>query len=405
MNKSTMKLKKKLSIAIIDMDNLRNPFWAAGQARATREVGKRLAEKHTVTVYSSKYPKYKNYIEDGIRYKHIGLVNNNSLLTNIAFIFSIPLAVRKIKADIIIENYNAPTSISFAPLFTKTPIIGLPTMFNAKEFTKKYHLPFHWIEQFGSKYYKYFLPYSHVDSQKMKQYNPNVIYKIVPQGVSKEFFAIPHKKPAYILFLGRFDIQQKGIDLLLHAYAKVKKTMGYPLVIAGRGPDEKKIHNLIKDLGLESQVTVLGPAYGETKARLIEKALFVAFPSRHDEISLWALEALASGMPLVGFDLPECTWVTNGVSLKAKPFSIADYAKQLVAATEPKLNRTMRKNARTLAKQYTWEKVAGMFEEFIYEVLEKEKVSRVSQVARVPRVNKQHKGFFARDTSGTRATV
>ena len=144
-------MKNKLTIAIIDMDNLKNPFWGAGQARATREVGKLLAKKHKVIVYCSKYPGYKDYTEDGIIYKHVGIINKNPQLTNFAFILQIPSLVKQIKADIIIENFNAPISTSFAPLFTKIPIIALPTMFNAIEFTKKYHLPFHWIEALGTR--------------------------------------------------------------------------------------------------------------------------------------------------------------------------------------------------------------------------------------------------------------
>ncbi len=366
-------MNKRLHIAIIDMDNLRNPFWAAGQARATREVGKRLAQKHTVTVYCSKYPGYIDYEEDGINYKHVGIAFPNSRVTNLLFILSIPFFVRSIRADVIIENFNAPISVSFAPLFTKVPVIGLPTMFNAYEFTKKYHIPFHLVEAFGSKFYKYFLPYSDVDSNKIKAYNPNVIYKIVPQGLSKEFFAIKHKKPEYILFLGRFDIQQKGIDLLLKAYSQVKESINYPLVLAGHGPDEQKIRQLVKQYGLEKLVTVSGPAYGEKKAELISKAIYVAFPSRHDEISLWALEALASGMPLVCFNLPECRWISDDVSVKSAPFDIAAYGKALLEATNVKYNASMRKNARILAEKYTWESVAAQFEAFIEVVLKNEK--------------------------------
>ena len=138
------------------MDDLKNPFWAAGQARATREVGKILAKRHQVTVYSSKYPGYKDYQEDGITYKHIGVVSKSPKLTNLFYILSVPFTVSKVDSDIIVENFNAPISTSFAPLFTKIPVMGLPTMFAAEEFAKKYHLPFDWIEKFGCRFYKYF---------------------------------------------------------------------------------------------------------------------------------------------------------------------------------------------------------------------------------------------------------
>ncbi len=361
-----------MKIAIIDMDNLKNPYWAAGQARATREVGKILALKHTVTVYTSKYSGWKDYAEDGIQYNHVGLNFSNPFINNVLFIIAIPFVVRKIQADIVIENFNAPTSVSFSPIFTKIPVIALPTMFNAKEFARKYKLPFHWVEKIGFKFYKYLLPYSEVDSKKARSLNPNIIYKIVHQGVGEEYFKITQKKPKFILFLGRFDIAQKGIDLLLRAYAKVSAKIGYTLVIAGHGPDENKIDNLIKELKVGKFVKIVGPAYGKKKLKLMSEALFVAFPSRHDEMCLWALEALAGGLPLVGFDISESKWLSKDISLKAKPFDINHYAEILLKATDLKVINPMRKNARIITRKYTWEKVASEFEKFIKIVLKKE---------------------------------
>ena len=154
----------------------------------------------------------------------------------------------------------------------------------------------------------------------------------------------------------------------------MKDQIKYPLIIAGHGPDEKKIRSLIKELKFEKLVKIVGPAYGKKKQKLISEALFVAFPSRHDEYSVWSLEALASGMPLICFDLPESKWMTNKISLKAKPFDIDQYSQLLLKATDTKLISEMRKEARQFAKKYSWGKVVGDFEEFFKEVLENEKV-------------------------------
>ncbi len=367
-------MKQKIKVSYFDFDDLKNPLLGAGQARATYEVGRRLHKLgYDISVYCSRYPGYQDRVEDGITYKHIAVGSKFIRLNNLFYILMLPFYVRKVKADVIIESFVAPVSTIGTPRFTSTPIIGLPSMFNAKEFSKKYHLPFHLIEQYGAKFYKYFLPYSDVDSSKMKKLNPSIIYKIVPQGVDESFFNIKHTAPKHILFLSRLDMSQKGIDLLIEAYAKVSSIIGYPLVIAGHGPDEGKIRKLIKDYGLEKKVHMVGSAYGKKKEALLSEAIFVTFPSRHDELSLWALEALASGLPMVGFDLPECRWAPDDFYLKAKPFDLDEYGKLLVKATNKKLNDTMRVKARTFAKQYTWDRVAGMFDAFIKEVLEYEK--------------------------------
>lgn len=368
-----MNTKKKLNIAYLDLDDIKNTVLAGGQATATYNVGSRLAAKgHTVTVYCSKYPGYKDRVEDGIHYKHIAVGTKWIKFNNAFYILMLPWYVRKIKADLILESFVAPVSTTFSPLFTKIPVIGVPSMFNAKEFTQKYHLPFHLVEKFGIKYYKYLLPYSKIDSAKAKSMNPKIIYKIVPQGVGSEYFAIKQRKPEYILYLSRFDVAQKGIDLLLKAYAKIADKIKYPLVLAGHGPDIDVVNKLIEENKLQKKVKIIGPTYGKKKFEVMSKALYTAFPSRHDEMCLWSLESLAGGLPMVAFDLPESYWMTKKVSMKAKRFDIDEYAKLLVKAAEPKTATQMRKDSRAFAKQFTWENVIDAYEPFFYEVLKRE---------------------------------
>ncbi|MFA6005288.1 MAG: glycosyltransferase [Patescibacteria group bacterium] len=358
-----------MKIDIVDMDNLRNPFWAAGQARATFEVSRILAKHHTVTVHCSKYPGYSDYVQDGVSYVHHGVVVNQPQITNAAFILSIPFIVSRIHSDVIIENFNAPFSVSFSPLFTKIPVIALPTMFNAEAFSRKYFLPFWIVEAIGMKFYRYMMPFSTVGETKAKKLNRNIITKIIPEGVGPDFFAVKPGKSEYILFLGRFDIAQKGIDLLLKAYARIKEKINYPLVVAGHGSDKKKIEDLIQSLGLTGAVQLHGAVYGKDKMDLISRALFVAFPSRHDEMSIWALEALAAGLPLVGFDIPECEWAPNSVALKAEAYNVPVYADSLLRAAELNVNKKMRHAAREFARSFTWEHVASEIEAFIIEVI------------------------------------
>ena len=359
-------------IAVIDMDDIKSSHWGAGQARATREVFKRLVDSYDITIYTSKYPGYQDYSEDGLKYVHIGIDNKNPQLTNIYFLLNIPFFVRSLKnIDLIVENFNAPTSVSFSPVFTNIPVVGIPTMFNAQEFAKKYYLPFHLIEKWGMKYYRYMTAYSDVDSAKIARLNPKTEYRIIPQGVGEEFFTIPHNKPKHILFLGRLDIWQKGVDLLLESYAKIANRIGYPLVVAGHGSDEKKLKELTNKLNIQDKVSFIGGAYGNTKTQLISDALFVAFPSRHDELSLWALEALASGMPIVSFDLPEGRWMTDKVSLKAPAFDTDAYAAQMLQAADPTVNQHMRIAARDLAKGYTWDRVVAHYKEYFDYIISK----------------------------------
>lgn len=383
-----------MRIAFLDFDDIKNPLLNAGQARATFEVASRLVKKgNKVTVITSRFPSSKNRIQNGIRYQYIGLGSKNIRLNNLIYILVLPFYVKRIKADIIVECSTAPISTLFSPLFSKIPVVALPTMFEAEEFSKKYHLPFDLVEKIGCRFYKYFLPCTEAFDNKIRKINPKVISRIVPEGVGEEFFEIKKEKAEYILSLGRFDINQKGIDLLLKAYCKVVKDIKYPLVIAGKGSDEHKIKDLISRLGLTNKVKIVGSAYGEKKFKLLSRALFVALPSRHEGFSLFALEALASGLPLASFDIPGLSWTTKEVALKAKTFDIDSYSRILKKLTEPKLLTKMSKNARHFAKKYTWNDVADKFEKFFQEILEMEELNRTLVISQTLKNSKLIKEF------------
>jgi glycosyltransferase involved in cell wall biosynthesis len=365
---------KKMNITILDFDDIKNPYLGAGQAKATLEVGKRLAKKgHKITVICSRYPGSKDRREDGITYKHIGISSKNIKVSNLFYILLLPFTLRSIKADVIMECFTAPVTTLLSPLFTKIPVVALSTSFEAERFAKMYHLPFDRIEKKGLKLYRYYIALSEFFEGKMKKYNPNVVSTVIPEGVGPEFFAIKRKTPKHILFLGRLDMGQKGIDLLLKSYAKIASKSKYPLVIVGNGPDEKRIQTMIEEMKLSDSVKMVGPAYGEKKAKYLSEALFIAFSSRNETFSCFALEALASGLPLVAFDIPGIAWSGNEVAIKAKAFNTADYARLLLASQNESKMKILGRKARNFAKGFTWEFVADEFEKFFSYVVEKER--------------------------------
>lgn len=363
-----------MNITILDFDDIKNPYLGAGQAKATLEVGKRLAKKgHRITVICSRYPGSCDRREEGIAYKHIGVASKNIKISNMFYILMLPFALRSVKADLIMECFTAPVTTLLSPLFTKIPVVALSTSFEAERFTKLYHLPFDQIEKHGLKFYRYYVALSEFFERKMKKYNPNVVSKVIPEGVGPEFFAIKRKTPKHILFLGRLDMGQKGIDLLLKSYAKIAAKSKYPLVIVGNGPDEKRIAEMIEEMKLSDSVKMVGPAYGEKKAKYLSEALFIAFSSRNETFSCFALEALASGLPLVAFDIPGIAWSGNEVAMKAKAFNTNDYARLLLSSQNESKMKLLGRKARNFAKGFTWEFVADEFETFFSYVIEKER--------------------------------
>lgn len=362
-----------MKIAILDIDNLKNPHWGSGAALVTREVAKRLVSKnHIVTVYTSKYPGWKDYIEDGINYLHIGLGSNNSVINNIFYILSIPFTVSKIKANVIIESFTAPISTCFSPLFTKIPVVGLSQFYAADKMVKKYHLRLDLIEKYGSKIYKYFIACNQDDEKKMKKYNKSIYSTEINNGVNPDYFKMNTNESNYILFIGRLDLNQKGIDLLLESYNQIKDKIEEDLLIMGGGSikDVNSISSIINKYGLAKRIKLIGKKSGKEKDQILAKSKITVFPSRYEGQSIAAIESLALGKPFVCFDIPGFSWLNSDYTLKSIPFNVNSFSNNiLLLLSDDKKRLALSAKIRKHSKKFSWDVSAQKYELFLNKVL------------------------------------
>ena len=103
-----------------------------------------------------------------------------------------------------------------------------------------------------------------------------------------------------ILFCGRLDVE-KGVDDLIRAFTSTARgNADARLRIAGRGPEQTKLQELARSLGVERSVDFLGwldPKGIETE---LSKAWVLVAPSRWAEpLGLVALEAIFRGVPVI----------------------------------------------------------------------------------------------------------
>jgi len=122
-----------------------------------------------------------------------------------------------------------------------------------------------------------------------------------PRGAFKKKFSIPEDKKV-ILYLGRIH-KIKGIDILIEAYAYLRKEMGCKdavLVIAG--PDDGYLNEaraLADSLGVSDSVMYVGPLYGRDKLAAYVDSDLCTLPSRYETFPMTLLEAYACGKPVV----------------------------------------------------------------------------------------------------------
>ncbi|SFK65213.1 Glycosyltransferase involved in cell wall bisynthesis [Halogranum rubrum] len=106
-----------------------------------------------------------------------------------------------------------------------------------------------------------------------------------------------------VLYLGRLS-KRKNAQLLLTAWQEIERRYpNHSLTIAGTGPQEDYLKETARTLGLE-RVSFRGFVSPTEKHRLYRDALVFVLPSLLEGYVTTGLEALASGTPVVGADVP-----------------------------------------------------------------------------------------------------
>ena len=73
--------------------------------------------------------------------------------------------------------------------------------------------------------------------KQVRQARPRAAIRTIPNAVSEDYFTTVPSYGDFILYVGRVDPRDKGVDMLLDAYARIPAAARIPLVIAGHGWD------------------------------------------------------------------------------------------------------------------------------------------------------------------------
>ena len=104
-----------------------------------------------------------------------------------------------------------------------------------------------------------------------------------------------------LLFCGRYDLPRKGAEFLVESLTFLPKNFEYSLDLYG-GPEKCYLKKRITELGLTEKVHLCGKIpYTEMKTVYSKYDAFV-FPSLRETGGNVLFEAMANGLPIVGFD-------------------------------------------------------------------------------------------------------
>lgn len=112
-------------------------------------------------------------------------------------------------------------------------------------------------------------------------------------------------RPRVLVHASNFRALKRVGDVVL-AFAEVARALPALLLLVGDGPDLEDVQHLVRALGLEERVSLVG-AQARLERLLLAADLFL-LPSDTESFGLAALEALSCGVPVIASDvggLPE----------------------------------------------------------------------------------------------------
>jgi glycosyltransferase involved in cell wall biosynthesis len=134
-------------------------------------------------------------------------------------------------------------------------------------------------------------------------YNPIVTQDLLEK--SKASFEHPWFKDGetspVVVAVGRLT-DQKAFDVLIRAFSFVRKTRPVRLLILGEGENRPALQSLIKNLGLEQDVNLMG--FVQNPYPYISHASLFVLPSRWEGLPTVLVEALYLDTPIIATDCP-----------------------------------------------------------------------------------------------------
>lgn len=128
-------------------------------------------------------------------------------------------------------------------------------------------------------------------------YNPVIVpelFSLAKEPVDHPWFQ--PGEPPVVLGIGRLH-PQKDFPTLIHAFAQVRQVRPARLMILGDGPERQRLTDLIEEMGLADDITLLG--FVQNPYAYMAKASAFVLSSIYEGLPTVLIEAMAVGNPVI----------------------------------------------------------------------------------------------------------
>lgn len=353
-------------------DDPDNPWLGGGGARRVWEIYRRLADRVRATVVAGRYPGARDQERDGVQYRYLGRARPYAL-SRWSFARAATRLLQHAEYDVGVFDFSVYTPLRVPPgrpvghvvhmLIGPTAVGRWGRIVGGLVLRREHHM----------------LAQAHAVSttsrwmeRQLRTLLPgDADLTIVRTGVADEFFKVRREDKGYLLFYGRFDLFQKGVDTLMEAFRRVHRVRpGIELHIAGRG-QHAEIQRMAEAAGVEGNVRIHAGVPHDRTLELFGGASLLVMPSRFEGLPVVAAEALAAGVPVLATDVGALDEIVTadetGVLVPPeRPGAMADAILRLLA--DPERRHRMSQAARESARRFHWTTVAEDHYEFLSRV-------------------------------------
>ncbi len=186
-------------------------------------------------------------------------------------------------------------------------------------------------------------------------------FVVAPNGVSSfDGVRWDGGSGGYVLWLGRFDLEHKGVDMLIDAVALLDPAERPQVRLCGpdsRVGGKQEVGGLIRERQLDAWIHVEPAVHGPAKYERLARAAGFIYPSRWEGFGNSAAEAVVTGVPTVVTPYPLGRYLAArdaAILVDATPQGLAD---GLRALHSPRARAVARRGAEIARADLAWDRV------------------------------------------------
>jgi D-inositol-3-phosphate glycosyltransferase len=198
------------------------------------------------------------------------------------------------------------------------------------------------------------------------------LFKPIPSARAKKFLGLSRRN--FILYVGRIDAV-KGIDVLIRAFHHLSRTplkggQELGLIIIGgeldadgqnNSKEMKNLRKMVTKMNLQERVAFWGSQRQDFLPYFYSAARALVLPSRYESFGMVALEAMASGTPVIASRVGGLQYTVeddqSGLLFTEGDWQMLSESIREVIENRP-LKERLVKAALARVKKYSWPRIA-----------------------------------------------